>query len=106
MEYRVQKPSNQNALPIDKAYQLNVKARQWVEDHPTLWQSYLEIARKGSEYGKMSPNFPVVVLRHICGAKIKTDYAPYLARIAKEQEPDLLFDLRKSRADGFCKVKL
>ena len=104
--YRESKPSNQNALPIDKAHLFNVKAREWVENNPLDWEKYMMIAKAESRFGELSPNYPIAILRHRHHVKVKTDYAPYLARIAYEQDQSLRFRLRKSRADGFCKVKL
>lgn len=104
--YRESKPSNQNALPIDKAYELNVQAREWVENHPGYWETYMMIAKTESKFGTLSPNYPLALLRHRHKVKLKTDFAPYLARIATEQDPEIRFRMRKSRADGFCEVRL
>lgn len=103
-----EEPSNQSQLELEseKGYILMCKARQWIADNPDGWKNYIRIAMSESHYGLLSPNYPIQILRHRHRISVRTDFAPYLARIAMELYPEVRFRLAKSRADGFCEVKL
>lgn len=103
-----EEPSNQKTLEIegDKGLYWMRKARRWVKDNPDSWEKYMMIAKSESHFGTLSPNYPIQILRHRHKISIPTDFSPYLARIATEQDQNVRFRLAKSRADGFCEVKL
>ena len=103
-----EKPSNQNKLELenDDGFLLMQEVRQWIEENPKAWEIYMLIAKTESRFGEMSPNYVIQILRHRHHVPIRNNYAPALARIAKEQDEDIRFRLAKSKVDGFCEVKL
>lgn len=103
-----EKPSNQNQLEIedDDGFQLMQEVRQWIKDNPSGWELYLMIASAESNFGEVSPNYVIQMLRHRHKVSVRNGYAPVLARIAMEQDDTIRFRLAKSKVDGFCEVKL
>lgn len=82
------------------------EARMWVGTHFSDWCRYKEIAREQSSEGYASPNFVLQSMRHRCRVSVKNALAPYLARIAMEEDPSIRFRTARSRADGFTTVQL
>lgn len=82
------------------------EARMWVGTHFSDWCRYKEIAREQSADGYASPNFVLQSMRHKCRVSVKNALAPYLARIAMEEDPSIRFRTARSRADGFTTVQL
>ena len=115
-------PSNQSELALGGKGDLNMQgAREWIHDHPDDWERYKRIARYMSHKGDTpSPNFVRELTRHgfdtlaeglgiiSCGryVSVRNSFAPCLARIAMEENPEIKFKLARSSADGFCEVRL
>lgn len=101
-----EKPSNQSQLEIGEGYIDMQKAREWVANNPKAWEIYMMIAETESRFGELSPNYPIQIIRHRHKISLRNGLAPFLARIAMEQSDTVRFRLAKSKADGFCEVKL
>lgn len=83
------------------------EARMWVGTHFSEWCRYKDIARSECAGGSLaSPNYVLQSMRHECKVSVKNAMAPYLARIAMEEDPHIKFRTARSRADGFTAVTL
>lgn len=83
------------------------EARQWVGLHFSEWCRYKEIARAECACGnEASPNFVLQSMRHRCKVSVKNAMAPYLARIAMEEDPSIRFRTARSKADGWTGATL
>ncbi|OFK25067.1 hypothetical protein [Olsenella sp. HMSC062G07] len=107
----MQSPENQCALPgLDpKGEQRMRVARQWVTSHPEEWAYYKGAARRECAHThdrKASPNRCIYSVRIRFGIEIANALAPYLARIAMEQDPDIRMRVARSDADGFTTARL
>ena len=108
---RMEAPSNQSALPgLDpKGEQRMADAREWVEAHPDEWAWYLRNARqecKRTHDGKASPNRALYGVRIAYGTEMPNHFAPYLARIAMEQDPEIRMRVARSDADQYTTAVL
>lgn len=101
-----QKPSNQNEFPITDGYELMQEVREWIEQNPEAWELYMIIAKAESQFGEVSPNYAIQMLRHRHRISVRNGYAPALARIAMEQDDSVRFRVARSKVDGFCEVAL
>ena len=104
-------PSNQCALPgLDpKGEQRMADARAWVEAHPDEWAWYLRNARqecKRTHDGKASPNRALYGMRIAFSIELPNHMAPYLARIAMEQDPEIRMRVARSDADQYTTAVL
>lgn len=114
-------PSNQSELGLGSKGDLNMQgARKWVSENKTHWERYLRLARYMSRGDEMpSPNFIRELTRHgfdvVPGGiaqnvkrrvSVRNSFAPCLARIAMEQDPEIRFKLARSSADGFTDARL
>lgn len=114
-------PSNQSELQLGSKGDLNMQgAREWVCDHEADWNRYMRLAKymsHGDE--KPSPNFIRELTRHgfdvVPGGiaqnvkkrvSVRNSFAPCLARIAMEENPEIKFKLARSSADGFTDARL
>lgn len=83
------------------------EARMWVGLHFSEWCRYKEIARDECRGGSLaSPNFVLQSMRHRCKVSVKNALAPYLARIAMEEDPHIRFRTARSAADGWTEAVL
>lgn len=85
------------------------EAREWIGCHFNEWCDYKRFARadmESSPDGKASPNYVLQTMRHRCKVSVKNHLAPYLARIAMEQVPDLAFRIARCEGDGYAQVAL
>lgn len=104
-----QKPSNQAKITLegDTIGETVLNLRQWVNENPKTWESYLSIVKAINKKGReASPNFCLSALRELHGVSVRNGYAPIFARLAKEQNPSLRFRMAKSQADGYFEVAL
>ena len=103
---KMETPDNQMALPgLDpKGEQRMLKARAWVKAHPEEWGWYKANARREcakTHDGKASPNRCIYGMRIMFGIELPNHLAPYLARIAMEQDPSIRMRVARSDADGY-----
>ena len=103
---KMPQPDNQMALPgLDpKGEQRMLEARAWVKAHPEEWGWYKSNARRecaGTHDGKASPNRCIYGMRITFGIELPNHLAPYLARIAMEQDPSIRMRVARSDADGY-----
>lgn len=108
---RMEAPSNQSALPgLDlKGEQRMFEARAWVAEHPDEWDWYKQQARrecKRTHDGKASPNRCIYGMRINFGVELPNHLAPYLARIAMEQDPEIRMRVARSDADRYTTAAL
>ena len=108
---RMEAPSNQSALPgLDpKGEQRMFEARAWVAEHPDEWAWYKSQARREcgrTHDGKASPNRCIYGLRINFGIELPNHLAPYLARIAMEQDPEIRMRVARSDADQYTTARL
>ena len=108
---RMEAPSNQSALPgLDpKGEQRMADARAWVASHPEEWEWYKRNARqecKRTHDGKASPNRCIYGVRIAFGTELPNHMAPYLARIAMEQDPGIRMRVARSDADSYTTAVL
>lgn len=108
---RMEAPSNQCALPgLDpKGEQRMADARAWVASHPDEWDWYKAQARrecKRTHGGKASPNRCIYGMRITFGIELPNHFAPYLARIAMEQDHEIRMRVARSDADGYTTARL
>ncbi len=97
-------PSNQSELRLGDSDEAEwAKAREWVEDHPDDFEWYLAFAR---EHHGASPNFMIQMMRAVRNVSVRNGHAAALARMAMERDPELSFNLAKSRFDGFTEAVL
>ena len=99
-------PDNQMALPgLDpKGEQRMADARAWVDAHPEEFGWYKANARREcakTHDGKASPNRCIYGMRIMFGIELPNHLAPYLARIAMEQDPSIRMRVARSDADGY-----
>lgn len=104
-------PSNQGALPgMDaKGEQRMSDARAWVASHPDEWEWYLRNARqecKRTHDGKASPNRCIYGMRIAFGVELPNHFAPYLARIAMEEDQSIRMRVARSDADLYTTARL
>lgn len=104
-------PSNQMALPgLDpKGEQRMADARAWVDAHPNEFGWYKDNARREcaeTHDGKASPNRCIYAMRIIFGIELPNHLAPYLARIAMEQDPSIRMRVARSDADQYTTAVL
>lgn len=104
-------PSNQMALPgLDpKGEQRMIEARAWVEAHPEEFGWYKSQARREcarTHDGKASPNRCIYGMRIVFGIELPNHLAPYLARIAMEQDKTIRMRVARSDADGYTTAVL
>ena len=104
-------PDNQMALTgLDpKGEQRMIEARAWVEDHPGEFGWYKSQARREcarTHDGKASPNRCIYGMRITFGIELPNHLAPYLARIAMEQDPSIRMRVARSDADGYTTAVL
>lgn len=105
------RPSDQMALPgLDARGEMRMKdARQWVATHPDEWGWYKAQARaecSRTHDGKASPNRCLYGMRIRFGVELPNHIAPYLARIAMEQEPSIRMRVARSDADQYTTAVL
>lgn len=104
-------PDNQMALPgLDpKGEQRMIEARALVEAHPEEFGWYKSQARREcarTHDGKASPNRCIYGMRITFGIELPNHLAPYLARIAMEQDPSIRMRVARSDADGYTTAVL
>lgn len=102
-------PSNQMQLDglSDEGCDLMRDARQWTREHLTEFTWYRRFAREQcADGGKASPNFVLQAMRSHFRVSVPNAYAPALARIAMEGDPDIRFRVAKSMVDGFTTAVL
>lgn len=107
----VEPASNQMALPgLDpKGEERMEKARTWVVAHRTEWEWYKDAARTEcarSRDGKASPNRCLYGMRIAFGVEMPNHFAPYLARIAMEQDRRIRMRVARSDADQYTTAVL
>lgn len=98
--------SGQMALPgLDgKGEQRMADARTWVAGHPDEFAWYKAQARRECAKAhdrKASPNRCIYGMRVKFGIELPNHLAPYLARIAMEQDPSIRMRVARSDADGY-----
>lgn len=103
--------SGQMALPgLDgKGEQRMADARAWVASHPNEFGWYKDNARREcseTHDGKASPNRCIYAMRIIFGIELPNHLAPYLARIAMEQDPSIRMRVARSDADQYTTARL
>lgn len=103
--------SDQMVLPgLDgKGEQRMADARAWVEAHPDEWAWYKRNARqecRRTHDGKASPNRALYGMRIAFSIELPNHFAPYLARIAMEQDPEIRMRVAKSDADQYTTARL
>lgn len=108
---RVEPPSNQMALPgLDpKGEQRMADARAWVASHPDEFAWYKAQARREctrTHDRKASPNRCIYGMRINFGIELPNHLAPYLARIAMEQDPSIRMRVARSDADQYTTAVL
>lgn len=108
---KMETSDNQMSLPgLDpKGEQRMIEARAWVEDHPGEFgwyksQALRECAR--THDGKASPNRCIYGMRITFGIELPNHLAPYLARIAMEQDPSIRMRVARSDADQYTTAVL
>lgn len=104
-------PDNQMTLPgLDpKGEQRMIEARAWVEAHPEEFGWYKSQARREcarTHDGKASPNRCIYGMRITFGIQLPNHLAPYLARIAMEQDPSIRMRVAHSDADQHTTARL
>lgn len=104
-------PSDQLALPgLDgKGERRMTEAREWVSGHPEEWAWYKSNARKEcskTHDGKASPNRCIYGLRIRFGIELPNHLAPYLARIAMEEDAEIRMRVARSDADQYTTARL
>ena len=108
---KTETPDNQMALPgLDpKGEQRMIEARTWVKAHPDEWRWYKDNARNEcarTHDRKASPNRCIYGMRIRFGIELPNHLAPYLARIAMEQDPSIRMRVARSDADGYTTARL
>lgn len=108
---RTEPPSNQMSLPgLDaKGAERMEEARRWAARHHREFEWYKDAAREEcarTHDGKASPNRCLYGLRIRFGAELPNHMAPYLARIAMEQDPHIRMRVARSDADGYTTARL
>ena len=108
---RMEAPDNQMALPgLDpKGEQRMADARAWVAGHPEEFAWYKSDAKREcsrTHDGKASPNRALYGMRIRFGIELPNHLAPYLARIAMEQDPSIRMRVARSDADQYTTARL
>lgn len=108
---KMEAPDNQMALPgLDhKGEQRMADARAWVKTHPEEFGWYKADAKREcsrTHDGKASPNRALYVMRIRFGIELPNHLAPYLARIAMEQDPSIRMRVARSDADQYTTAVL
>lgn len=108
---KMPQPDNQIALPgLDpKGEQRMLEARAWVKAHPDEFGWYKAQARREcarTHDGKASPNRCIYGMRITFGIELPNHLAPYLARIAMEQDKTIRMRVARSDADGYTTAVL
>lgn len=103
---KMEAPDNQMALPgLDPKGEQRMKdARRWVATHPDEWRAYKDMARQEcarTHDRKASPNRTLYSMRIRFGIELPNHLAPYLARIAMEQDASIRMRVARSDADGY-----
>lgn len=104
-------PGNQSALPgMDaKGERRMAEARAWVDANHDEWTWYLRNARqecRRTHDGKASPNRALYGMRIAFSIELPNHMAPYLARIAMEQDPSIRMRVARSDADLYTTARL
>lgn len=104
-------PSNQSALPgmDSKGEKRMAEARAWVDANHDEWAWYLRNARQEcarTHDGKASPNRALYGMRIAFSIELPNHMAPYLARIAMEQDPEIRMRVARSDADQYTTAVL
>lgn len=106
-------PSNQMELTIpginDEAYDEYEKVREWTCFIFNEWCDYKRIARSEmavNSDGKASPNEVFRLFKRKYRFSIPNHWATILARIAKQECPDLEFRFAKSKYDPCAGARL
>lgn len=104
-------PSNQCALPgmDSKGERRMAEARAWVDANHDEWAWYLRNARqecRRTHDGKASPNRALYGMRIAFSIELPNHMAPYLARIAMEQDPSIRMRVARSDADLYTTARL
>ena len=104
-------PSNQSALPgmDSKGEKRMAEARAWVDANHDEWAWYLRNARqecRRTHDGKASPNRALYGMRIAFSIELPNHMAPYLARIAMEQDPSIRMRVARSDADLYTTARL
>lgn len=92
-----------------KGEQRMAEARAWVAAHPEEWGWYKRNARqecKRTHDGKASPNRCIYGMRIAFSIELPNHMAPYLARIAMEQDPGIHMRVARSDADSYTTAVL
>lgn len=108
---KMPQPDNQMSLPgLDpKGEQRMLEARAWVKAHQEEWSWYKSNARREcarTHDGKASPNRCIYGMRITFGIELPNHLAPYLARIAMEQDPSIRMRVARSDADQYTTAVL
>lgn len=108
---KTEQPSNQTALPgLGPKGEMRMReARSWVAAHPYEWRWYKDSARRECAHThdrKASPNRTIYGMRLRCGVEIANHLAPYLARIAMEQDPEIRMRTSSSDANPYTTAVL
>lgn len=85
------------------------EARAWVDANHDEWAWYLRNARqecRRTHDGKASPNRALYGMRIAFGIELPNHMAPYLARIAMEQDPSIRMRVARSDADLYTTARL
>lgn len=103
--------SGQMALPgLDgKGEQRMADARAWVASHPDEFEWYKAQARREcakTHDRKASPNRCIYGMRIAFGIELPNHMAPYLARIAMEQDEEIRMRVARSDADQYTTAVL
>lgn len=113
MAIEIGKPaSNQSRLELpgfsDEGAELMQEARKWrAAHHVPEWQFYMRFAKRECSGGyKASPDYCLEAVRHKYHISIPNALAAPLSRIAMEENPELEFNVRASKVDGFTDALL
>lgn len=83
------------------------EARLWTREHLTEWTWYKRKAASVNAKGrKASANAMLHYLRDEFRVSIPNALAPYLSRIAREEQPGLVFNDARSDADAYTTAVL
>lgn len=83
------------------------EARLWTREHISEWTWYKRRALEKSSQGfRPSPNFMLQAMRDEFRVSIPNALAPYLARIAMEENPAISFRTARSDADAYTTAVL
>lgn len=99
-------PSNQMALPgLDPVGEERMRdARRWVATHRHEFEWYKAQARRecsSTHDRKASPNRCLYGMRITFSVVLPNHLAPYLARIAMEEDPEIRMRVARSDADQY-----